>query len=117
MIFGFMVDFHKPLNTRSFFRPLKNAGVPSFLIVAASIRGSDQDPTLIYTTRTPQEISYWAHRTLLVQSPSNIDLEQLRADESQKKVSSPDNDLTWAHNIPSEPADHGPASRFKRYLF
>ena len=115
MFFGFMLDLQDPVSITKLASSAQECWCSlrfQFPIIASSIGGSDQDPTLTYTTGTPQEISHWAHRTLLVHSPSNIDLEQLHADESQKKVPSPNNDFTWAHIVPGELADDGTVSKF-----
>jgi hypothetical protein len=66
---------------------------------------------MAYTTASPEEISRWAHRTLIVHSPSYIDLDQLRVNEGQKKVPSSDGDQTWMHLVPGEIAN-GTVSKF-----
>jgi len=109
------VDLHDPVSVTKLGSSAQECWYSlrfQFPIIASSIGGSDELPTLTYTTGTPQEIDQWARRTFLVHSPSLIDLEQLRADEGQKKVPSSDGDCVWMHLLPGELADDGTVSRF-----
>ncbi|KAG1839729.1 hypothetical protein DFJ58DRAFT_733179 [Suillus subalutaceus] len=80
--------------------------------IASFINGSNHElPMMTYTTVSPQEISQWAHCTLIVHSPSHINLDQLRVNEGQKKVPSSDGDQAWMHLVPGEIAN-GTVSKF-----
>ncbi|KAG2142357.1 hypothetical protein DEU56DRAFT_855016 [Suillus clintonianus] len=109
LFFGVIVDLHKPVSITKLGSSAQECWcwlrfqIPT---VASSINGSDHElPTLTYTTASPQEISRWAERTLIVHSPSHIDLEQLRANEGPKKIPSSDGDHTWLHLVPGEIAN------------
>jgi hypothetical protein len=116
MFFGLMVDLHDPVNITKLSSSALECWISlrfQFPTIASFISSSDQElPTLTYTTGTPQEIGQWAQRTLLIHSPSIIDLEQLRADESQEKVPSSDGDYTRMHLVPGELANDGTVSKF-----
>jgi hypothetical protein len=116
MFFGLMVDLHDPVNITKLSSSALECWISlrfQFPTVASFISSSDQElPTLTYRTGTPQEIGQWAQRTLLIHPPSVIDLEQLRDDESQKKVPSSDGDYTRMHLVPGELANDGTVSQF-----
>ncbi|KAG1730003.1 hypothetical protein EDB19DRAFT_1741850 [Suillus lakei] len=116
LFLGVLVDLHDPVNITKLSSSAQECWcwlrfqIP---IVASSINGSDHElPTLSYTTATPQEINQWAQRTLIVHSPSQIDLDQLRVNEGQKKVPSSDGDYTRMHIVPGEIANDGTVSKF-----
>lgn len=109
------VDLHDPVSVTKLGSSAQECWCSlrfQFPNIAASLGGSDELPTLTYTTGTPQEIDQWALRTFFIHSPSHIDLEQLRTDEGQKKVPSPDGDYCWMHFVPGELADDGTVTRF-----
>ncbi|KAG2119206.1 hypothetical protein DEU56DRAFT_929802 [Suillus clintonianus] len=115
LFFAVIVDLHIPVSITKLSSSAQESWcwlrfqIPT---VASSVNGSDHElPTLSYTTASPQEINRWAQRTLIVHSPSHIDLDQLRANEGQKKVPSSDGDYTWLHLVPGEIAD-GTVSKF-----
>ncbi|OAX40857.1 hypothetical protein K503DRAFT_855076 [Rhizopogon vinicolor AM-OR11-026] len=115
IFFGLVVDLHDPVSITKLTPSAQECWCSlrfQFPTIASSIGGSDELPTLTYTAETPQAIAHWAERTLLVHSPSHIDLEQLRVDESQKKVPSPDGDYCWMHLVPGELANDGTVSTF-----
>ncbi|KAG2097391.1 hypothetical protein BD769DRAFT_1614434 [Suillus cothurnatus] len=115
LFFGVIVDLHDPVSTTKLASSAQECWcwlrfqIPT---IASSVNGSDLElPTMAYTTASPEEISRWAHRTLIVHSPSYIDLDQLRVNEGQKKVPSSDGDQTWMHLVPGEIAN-GTVSKF-----
>ena len=115
VFFGLTVDLHGSVSIKKLVSSAQECWCSlrfHFPTIASSIDGSDQEPRLTYTTGTPQEIGQWARRTLIVHPPSDIDLEQLRFDESQKKVPSPDGDFTWMNLVPGELADDETVSKF-----
>ncbi|OJA15103.1 hypothetical protein AZE42_05575 [Rhizopogon vesiculosus] len=115
VFFGLVVDLHDPVSIMKLTSSAQECWCSlrfHFPTIASSIGGSDELPTLTYTTGTPQEVNQWAERTLLVHSPSYIDLQQLRVDESQRMVPSPDGDYCWLHLAPGELANDGTVSTF-----
>ncbi|OAX32736.1 hypothetical protein K503DRAFT_584758 [Rhizopogon vinicolor AM-OR11-026] len=115
LFFGLMINLHDPVSIAKLTSSAQGCWCSlrfQFPTIASSIGGSEELPTLIYTTGTPQEIDQWAQRTLLVHSPSYVDLEQLRVDEGQKKVPSPDGDYCLMHLVPGELANDGTVSTF-----
>ncbi|KAG2089629.1 uncharacterized protein F5147DRAFT_725748 [Suillus discolor] len=115
LFFGLSLDLHNPVSITKLTSSAQECWcwlrfqIP---IIATSVNGFDPElPTITYTTASPQEISQWVHRTLIVHPPSNIDLDQLRVDEGQKKVPSSDGDQTWMHFLPGEIAN-GTVSKF-----
>ncbi|OJA19713.1 hypothetical protein AZE42_13823, partial [Rhizopogon vesiculosus] len=115
IFFGLMVNLHDPVSITELSSSAQECWCSlrfQFPTIASSIGGSDQLPTVTYTTGTLQEIHQWAERTLLVHSPSHIDLDQLRVDESQRNVPSSDGDYSWMHLVPGELADDGAVSKF-----
>lgn len=116
LFFGVTIDLHDPVGVTKLGSSAQECWcwlrfqVPT--IASSILNESDHKlPMLVYKTASPQEISRWAQRTLIIHSPSHIDLDQLRVNEGQKKVPSSDGDHTWMHLVPGEIAN-GAVSKF-----
>ncbi|KAG2105863.1 uncharacterized protein F5147DRAFT_702252 [Suillus discolor] len=116
LFFGVTIDLHDPVSITKLRSSAQEcwcwfrSQIPT--IASSILNESDHKlPTLIYTTASPQEISQWAQRTLIIHPPSHIDLAQLRVNEGQKKVPSSDGDYTRMHLVPGEIVN-GAVSKF-----
>ncbi|KAG2134036.1 uncharacterized protein EDB93DRAFT_1331335 [Suillus bovinus] len=116
LFFGVTIDLHDTMSITKLSSSAQECWswlrfqVPT--IASSILNESDYKlPMLIYTTASPQEISRWVQRTLIIHPPSHIDLNQLRINEGLKKVPSSEGDYTWMHLVPGEIAN-GIVSKF-----
>ncbi|KAG2134046.1 uncharacterized protein EDB93DRAFT_1254655 [Suillus bovinus] len=107
LFFGLTIDLRDPVSITKLSSSAQQCWswlrfqVPT--IASSILNESDHNlPLLVYTTASPQEISRWEQRTLIIHPPSDIDLDQLRVNEGQKRVPSSDGDHTWMHLVPGE---------------
>ncbi|KAG1861742.1 hypothetical protein DFJ58DRAFT_871684 [Suillus subalutaceus] len=116
LFFGVTIDLHDPVSITKLGPSAQECWCWlhfQFPTIASSILNESNYklPMLVYKTASPQEISQWAQRTLVVHPPSHINLDQLRVNEGQKKVPSSDGDHTWMHLVPGE-ITNGAVSKF-----
>ncbi|KAG2127621.1 uncharacterized protein EDB93DRAFT_1186558 [Suillus bovinus] len=86
LFFGVTIDLHDTMSITKLSSSAQECWswlrfqVPT--IASSILNESDYKlPMLIYTTASPQEISRWVQRTLIIHPPSHIDLNQLRINE------------------------------------
>ncbi|KAG1879052.1 hypothetical protein F4604DRAFT_1923201 [Suillus subluteus] len=107
LFFGVTINLHDPVSITKLGSSTQECWCWlcfQFPTIASSILNESNYklPMSVYKTASPQEISQWVQRTLIIHPPSHIDLNQLWVNEGQKKVPSSDGDHTWMHLVPGE---------------